>query len=196
MSESATPSERRRRRTLCAITAHARELTREHGLDGFTMDGLAERVGVSRRTLFNYVPSKIDAVLGPEEHPQPAELQTFLAGGPAGRLLEDLKHLCVAVLSAEQASPEEIALVRTLLVSDPRLVAALHHRFEQSGRDFMALVEKREGARFDRRRTRLLQFLVVGMFDLALDAALADPGTTMAEQFALAFDTAAALFAD
>ena len=36
----------------------------EHGLDGFTMEQLAERVGVSRRTLFYYFPAKDDAVLG------------------------------------------------------------------------------------------------------------------------------------
>ena len=54
MTPSASPT--RRERTLAMIVQRARELTDRHGLDGFTMDDLAEAAGVSRRTLFNYVP--------------------------------------------------------------------------------------------------------------------------------------------
>ena len=70
LSESATlPPTTWGRADKRALTARrivlcAQELTLEHGLDGFTMDDLAQRAEVSRRTLFNYFPSKDDAVLG------------------------------------------------------------------------------------------------------------------------------------
>jgi len=198
VSESATPtggrSSERRRRTLRTITSQARKLARERGFDGFTMDELAERVGVSRRTLFNYVPGKVDAVLGLAEHPDPCEHPTFIGGGPTGHLLTDLMHLVVEILEVDSTSVDEIAALRDLLRTDPRLVAALHERFEQTNADFLALVELREGTPFEPQKARLLQMLVVGMLDLALDGVLADPSTTMAEQFARAFSTAADLF--
>ena len=159
------------------------------------MDELAERVGVSRRTLFNYVPSKIDAVLGQVEHPDPTEHPRFLAGGPTGHLLTDLMHLVVEILEAAQTPVDEIVALRELLRSDPRLTSAVHERFEETNAAFLALVEMREGGSFDRQKARLLQLLLVGMLDLALDGVLADPSTTMAEQFARAFSTAADLFA-
>jgi AcrR family transcriptional regulator len=64
MSQSATSREERRQATSYRISVCAQQLTEQHGLEGFTMEELAEAAGVSRRTLFNYYPSKIDAVLG------------------------------------------------------------------------------------------------------------------------------------
>ena len=83
----------------------AQRLTDAHGLDGFTMDELAEAAEVSRRTLFNYFPSKIDAVLG--EHPEISDRRArrrSVAGGPHGNLVEDLAELARAAL-AGQAAP-------------------------------------------------------------------------------------------
>src|SRR5262245_7061502 len=57
-------SEDRKSSTARRITVCAQRLTDERGFDGFTMDDLAEAAGLSRRTLFNYFPSKADAVLG------------------------------------------------------------------------------------------------------------------------------------
>ena len=48
------------------IRVAALNLVIENGYDGFTMEELAHEVGVSRRTLFNYIKDKESAVLGPE----------------------------------------------------------------------------------------------------------------------------------
>ena len=71
-----TPSRRdtRRAETARRIRWAALELTREKTFDGWTMDELAERAEVSRRTLFNYFDSKADVVLGPEHDDLRAEL--------------------------------------------------------------------------------------------------------------------------
>lgn len=56
--------EKQRAATAARIVRSARRLADQHGVDGFTLDDLAEAAGVSRRTLFNYFPTKYDAVLG------------------------------------------------------------------------------------------------------------------------------------
>ena len=57
--------ERKRAATRTAITAVARSLTAEHGLNGFTVEEVCEAAGISRRTFFNYFQSKEDAIIGP-----------------------------------------------------------------------------------------------------------------------------------
>lgn len=59
------------------------ELTLRDGLAAATVNEIAERAGVSRRTFFNYYPAKEDAVLGMRE-PQipPRALREFLDPAP------------------------------------------------------------------------------------------------------------------
>lgn len=45
----------------CAIVTAAGELTNVHGIQGFSVDDLAEKAGVSRRTIFNHFSSAEDA---------------------------------------------------------------------------------------------------------------------------------------
>ncbi|GAA4698076.1 MULTISPECIES: TetR/AcrR family transcriptional regulator [Kocuria] len=56
--------ERHRARTFREIHEAAWELTQRGGYGATTVEAIAERAGVSRRTFFNYFPSKEDAVLG------------------------------------------------------------------------------------------------------------------------------------
>ena len=170
MTESATNSLREQKRweTSQRITLCAQRLTDEHGLDGFTMDDLAGVAEVSRRTLFNYFPSKLDAVLC--EHPEipPAVLSTFQAGGPHGDLVEDLAELARAVLAVKQPDRGQVELVRRLMSANPRLLVAIHERFETHTEEFTALVTEREGSGFDAARARLLLRLLLALFDAAL----------------------------
>ncbi|MGC5165623.1 TetR/AcrR family transcriptional regulator [Luteimicrobium sp. DT211] len=53
---------RKREATREALATAAFALAREHGLDGFTVDDVARRADVSRRTFFNYFSSKEQAV--------------------------------------------------------------------------------------------------------------------------------------
>src|SRR5215510_13401720 len=121
MTESATSlREQKRWETSQRITVCAQVLTDEQGLDGFTMDELADAAEVSRRTLFNYFPSKTDAVLG--EHPEiaPAVLETFVAGGPHGDLIEDLAELARSALAAKDTDRATFGRVRRIMCDNPR----------------------------------------------------------------------------
>ena len=88
MNESATIGgglrERKRAATRAAITAVARSLTSERGLNGYTVEDVCEQAGISRRTFFNYFPTKEDAILGHVDDEMPEDVfEEFLRGGTA-----------------------------------------------------------------------------------------------------------------
>jgi AcrR family transcriptional regulator len=56
--------ERKKAETRAALQAAALRLADQHGPDGVTVEAVAEAVGVSARTFFNYFPSKEAAILG------------------------------------------------------------------------------------------------------------------------------------
>ena len=56
--------ERKKLRTRQAVELAAIDLVLEHGLDGVTVDAIAEHADVTPRTFFNHFADKTDAVLG------------------------------------------------------------------------------------------------------------------------------------
>ena len=177
------------------ITTCAQVLTDEHGLDGFTMDDLAEATDVSRRTLFNYFPGKLDAVLGEMPCLDDVVLEEFRAGGPSGVLIEDLGVLADAILTANDLERGEAAIVRRIM-RQPKLLAATHERFEAIGAQFVEEIRRREGAAFDQRQAQVAIGLMLVLFGTSLDAFLTDPGERpMNELYAEDLRAARALFA-
>jgi AcrR family transcriptional regulator len=172
MVESA--SELRRVRTAHQIAVCAQRLTVERGLDGFTMDDLAEAAGVSRRTLFNYYPSKFEAVLGPVHDIEPELMQEFRDRGPSGDLIEDIGAVLSRVFEVKGFDRADAEVARLAVRSDPRLLAAAHHRFESITADFTDLLLEREGPQFGVHRARILLVVIAGLHDVVLDQVLAD----------------------
>ncbi|MFC7495614.1 MULTISPECIES: TetR/AcrR family transcriptional regulator [unclassified Nocardioides] len=169
MDESAMSlREQKRWGTSHRITVCAQALTDAHGLDGFTMDELAEAADVSRRTLFNYFPSKTDAVLGAAPEVPDADVDAFRSGGPNGNLLDDLARLARVALAVKSPDRASVQRSRRILAAEPRLLAAAHERFESITQDFTELVLEREGADFDPAGARLLLKLMLCLFDTAL----------------------------
>ena len=154
IQQAAPGTSRTSKRVLTAhrITTTAQQLVLEHGLDGFTMEQLAERVGVSRRTLFNYFPGKDDAVLGGPPSMDEDLLRTFSAGGPTGNLVDDLAAIVVAILRDSPETREDAARGRRVMLENPRLIALGAERLRQSVESSVVHAEKREGDQFDRRR--------------------------------------------
>lgn len=192
MSEDAKSE--RQLQTLLSIHRCALRLAAEQGLDGFTMDQLAEQVGVSRRTLFNYVPSKMDAVLGPDTTPPPDGIETFAAGGPTGVLTDDLKVLVATVLEYKVQDTDELHCVRHLLRTEPRFTHALHDRFSGVVEDLLPIFREREGAHISAKQIMLLLHLVLTLFDAAVDEYVADDSRPVSEYFARSFDDLVSLF--
>lgn len=72
--------ERKRRQTLAAIEEHATRLVSERGFQAVTVEDICQEVQISKRTFFNYVESKEQAVLGaPPQVPTGAQRDAFLS---------------------------------------------------------------------------------------------------------------------
>jgi AcrR family transcriptional regulator len=195
-ADNVTLADKRRTATAKEISRCAQRLTDERGLDGFTMDELAEQVGVSRRTLFNYVPGKIDAVLGPDVCDGPDPFAAFRAGGPTGELMADMRDAGETVLRSEEKDFENIAVLHRLLRSDARLMKALHERLEGVAELLSEAIVEREGSDFDPYHARVLARLSLCIFDAAIAEFVADESVPVADHYLRVFDAATELFSD
>ena len=146
MSQSAIAV--RRAATTAQLTSVSRRLTAERGLSGFTIEQLCDEVGISRRTFFNYFPSKDEAVLGVDESEEVERLAvSFLALGSRGwpAVLEDL-----VVLAGTMS--EQLGITLTdhtefigALEREPRLLARALGMNREREQQIGELVAAREG---------------------------------------------------
>lgn len=169
------------------IRAAASRLTVERGYDGFTMDDLAERVGVSRRTLFNVVPDKESAVLGLEpDFRSGQEGAVFRAGGPSGRLAADLLTMFESVMARLSGTDPESAsrtatdhlLYTEVLAADPKALAMARARVTRHTQDVADLIAAREGWAADDLRARTLAVSLGSLIGVAFEESARRGGTT------------------
>lgn len=185
----------RRDHTATAIHRAALQMTDEFGFDGWTMGHLAERIGVSRRTLFNHVPSKMDAVLGPDEEPDQELGTTFVCGGPTGHLGRDLGALVRTALEAKKVDQDDLVLIRRVLKSDKQVLDAAHARFEKATSHFADVISQREGDQMSPELAGVALRVMIVVFDAALDAYVTNPSDgTVADHFTRIFDDLVDLF--
>ncbi|MDV8149236.1 TetR/AcrR family transcriptional regulator [Arthrobacter sp. B10-11] len=145
--------ERKRAATRAAITVVARQLTAERGLHGYTVEEVCERTDISRRTFFNYFPTKEDAILGHVDDEIPAEvLEEFVAGGrssPPGEisptLFRDLVRLSLKLSEHMAASEEETRQLIGVVKKEPQLILRIIGVTEKREAQFARDVALREG---------------------------------------------------
>lgn len=194
---AATPTRAaRRRETSQRLMRCALELCDELGFDGWTMDDLAERAEVSRRTVFNYYDGKAAVVLGPEPDVSDEARETFVAKGPTGRLLPDILVLADEVFADNAPDPDTVRLHRQVIARDPHLIGLVHDRFEAITDRFVDYVRQRERASYDANRARLLIQLLMCTFDNAVDRLRDEPARPFSELFAEAIDDARSVLTD
>lgn len=128
------------------LAAHA--CLAKHGIERLTADAVAERAGVSRRTLFNYFGSVEEALMAPARQTMDrlfAEVEGMPPGTP---LLEVLREVLPRVFDEEtfrqtasiwRASHDSPALKRTeAAVIDECVASGLEHvagRYEATGQN-------------------------------------------------------------
>ncbi len=169
MTAAGTKWEARRVETTRRLEWCALELTRDRGFDGWTMDDLAAAADVSRRTVFNYFDGKADLVLGPIHETSAGTAAAFVAGGPSGRLFDDLVHFASEALQEKGADLDLVRLRRDVMRSDARVIAIAHARFEVITEDAIDLILQREGQEYGAQRARLLVQLLITIVDSVLD---------------------------
>ncbi|MBG6182828.1 AcrR family transcriptional regulator [Arthrobacter sp. CAN_A214] len=165
--------EQKRTRTRAAIVAAARSLTLEHGLGGFTIEQVCAQADISRRTFFNYFPTKEDAVLAYPDDGLPRDLvDQFLRGAPDGHrppLLDALSTLFGELGDRLAISGEEYLAVSDLIRKEPHLIARIFTKAEVQQEEMTGLIAQREGLEPDDRRARLATFLMGGLARRSVD---------------------------
>lgn len=145
--------ERKRAATRSAVTALARAFTAERGLNGYTVEEVCEAVGISRRTFFNYFPTKEDAVIGHVAGDIPnVHVEEFVAGGAAfldgeisPTLFHDLVQLSLHLAEEITASEEDTRQLIDVLKKEPQLILKIIGVTEQREAQFARDVARREG---------------------------------------------------
>ena len=197
MTESATETKAalRKQETASRLTTLCRRLTADRGLNGFTIEEVCDEVGISRRTFFNYFPSKEDAVLGvPDEGDESAKFaDDFRSRGSRGwaAVADDLVDIAVQhVRSAGHDAAEHIAFMK-VLEREPRLLAKFIGAGREREQAFVALVAEREGVPTDDPHARAVIDIVSTVMRSTADR-ISDP--RVAEDFGTALlDSLAAI---
>lgn len=157
------PHKRRRYR---AIRQAAAELVRERGYEAMTYDAVAERAGVSRRTVFNYFPTKFDLIkvwptLDPEAF---AHIATT-----SNNFLADLRELLLERARRLDGDRAEFLLLREIAATDPevhnRIDAAIRNSFES----LRPALAQRAQLSEDDSRLRLAVYLMLAIERAAFD---------------------------
>jgi AcrR family transcriptional regulator len=146
MPQSATTD--RRAATTARLSAVSRRLTAEHGLTGFTIEQLCDEVGVSRRTFFNYFPSKEECVLGIDESDaMEAAAKQFLARGSRGWtvVVDDLVEISAEFARALDIGVAEHTDFIRAIEREPRLLARALGMNREREQQLAELVAAREG---------------------------------------------------
>jgi AcrR family transcriptional regulator len=183
MDQLCNRRETKRHQTALRLQQCAVQLTVDNGFDGWTIDDLATAADVSRRTVFNYFDGKAEVVLGPEPEVDEQLMAEFVAGGPTGRLFDDLIVLAHEATREKAESEQQMAAVRDAVMNDPRLLKLVHERFEIAAAMLGDCIRQREGDDFPVDTSRTILRLLITCFDDALERTGSDSGRTFHEHF-------------
>lgn len=175
------PRAQRATRRLREIQRAACHLVLQHGYDGFTMDDLAEAVGVSRRTLFNHVPDKASAVLGPDDLADHPQVAVFRKGGPSGALMPDLVEAVKSVLSDfpdDEEAAQQHALVERAIAQDAKVSRLALERFTHLSELLAALICEREQWPSGDLRARSISATFLALVKVSIEEFSRRPTTT------------------
>jgi TetR/AcrR family transcriptional regulator, regulator of mycofactocin system len=137
VSEGAPTRGRPPRTTHAEVERAALELFAKQGFEDTTMEDLADAIGVGRRTLFRYFPSKNDIVWGNFSLVLD-RLRALLDATPAD--VPTMQALADAIVESNRYPPEQLPELRirmTLITSVPALQAHSMLRYE-AWRDVVA----------------------------------------------------------
>jgi AcrR family transcriptional regulator len=136
-----------------ALVETTRALSSEHGFSHFTIEQLCERVGVSRRTFFNYFPTKDDAFLGQHNEGIPSDVaEDFVrkgassdAGTISPGLFDDMAEVLCTLAESMPFTRETFEQMLTAIAKDPKLLVIILRSSDRREAAFRELVARREG---------------------------------------------------
>lgn len=119
-----------RREVIRALQAATLTLVERHGFAAITVDDIAAEAGVSRRTFFNYFPTKAAALFDPDPEDAERLAQLLADADGAPDLWSALHQVCTAFVAGHE---NVIAVRRRLIEQDPELDQyhrTAHHHVE------------------------------------------------------------------
>ena len=132
-----------------AIERAAFELLEQQGFDDTTMEQIAQAVGVGKRTLFRYFPSKNDIPWGQFDDSL-RDFASQLAAVPEDVPLADAVHRCVVAFNDfDEPSIEQHRVRMRLILATPTLQAHSALRYAAWRRVISDFVAARTGAHPD-----------------------------------------------
>jgi AcrR family transcriptional regulator len=153
--------QRKRRETRARIVDRALKLFLARGYETTTIDDIAAAAGISKRSFFDYFPSKEDVVLAWQDAFGEALAAAIAArppGEPAARAIE---AALVSVIGQAAAQPEAFA-IDDLIQSTPALKAREHLKYVHLEETLARALLAREPPSADEFPSRLLAMLVAG----------------------------------
>ena len=142
----------RARRTRDAIQASALRLAHERGYDATTVEDVAADAGVSRRTVFNYFPTKIDMFVHGPLAPEADAVEAFIASD--GDLLDDLGTLIASADPRDGDDAEDFRRLRAVFRENPEIIVALQPRVRLFHSIIRAAIAQRLGTELSDPRVR------------------------------------------
>ncbi|MEW1956832.1 helix-turn-helix domain-containing protein [Kineococcus sp. NPDC059986] len=133
--------DRRRAETTAAVAAAALDLALDRGWDQVTVDDIAERAGISRRTFFNYFATKDEALFHDAMAWRPGALEEFTAS--TAPLLDAVEQLFVAQAQSDAPDRDRVLQVMRLVDASPELLPGLLARIAASEEALAAAVTAR-----------------------------------------------------
>lgn len=155
MHSVVTSADERRAARRRDIVLAAQDLTIDRGYHAWTLDDLAEVVGVSRRTLYNDVGGKERCVLGPRLTFAEPVLDTFRRGGPTGHLIDDIIAVAQSRLREKYYDAAHWRRVQAVLDAAPGLRQHLESEVEEAIDALVGDALRRPGESEDRVRVAI-----------------------------------------
>lgn len=176
---------RRRARGRPVATSHAEieqaafELFAEHGFERTTLDAIAERVGVGRRTLFRYYQSKNDIPWGQFDQTL-AGFRALLDSQPAELPLHEVVHRSVVEFNRfpTDAIPTHRDRMR-LILTTPELRAHSVHQYAAWRAAIAEYVARRTGQQPTDLKPRMVGQVSLALALTAYDVWLDDAGADL-----------------
>jgi len=170
--------------TSSRLTALSRRLTAERGLNGFTIEEVCSEVGVSRRTFFNYFPSKEDAVFGVDEVDEARRFaEQFMERGSRGwsAVIDDLMEFVLRFAELAGLTADDHREFMAILEREPRLMARFIGQGRERDQAILGLIASREGVAVDDPHARAAMDIVSTVLR-SVGSRLSDP--RVADNFA------------
>lgn len=138
--------ERKRHDTRRRIIDSATRLVAEHGFEAVTVEQICAEAGISRRTFFNYMESKDEAVLGPLPVSLDAETAARIIDTPTDNLVDTLLGaLAHSVADRLDLGDTQFQCVvrqrrQAIVNAEPTLALISYNRIRELGRNLLEIV--------------------------------------------------------